>query len=157
MSKFTAIALSILISSAPLIVQAQSSLSETKAKNDRALGFSIAPIKSAEELANYIKSTPTGKSPLRYFSNVDRRIFLDSLTFGEKGLSGFSYGALKSSLNQKKATEVLSLFGAQYLAQSIFDPAKNSLMAPTDYKEYKCKSTATCSLSPTDICIGDNC
>ena len=157
MKGFLASFVSILIFVSPLISNAQTIYEKSTIAQQHALAFAIAPVKSADELKHYLKITPKGHVPFNYLSSVDKRIFLNSLTFGEKGLSGFNYAILKEKLNQKQITEVLSVFGAQHLVASVVGDVKSQIAAPTDYKDYKCSIKATCSVSNTEICIGDNC
>lgn len=122
----------------------------------KALAISVAPIKSASDLSNYVKMTPKTQSSLKYLSASDQRFFLASLTFNEKGLTGFDYGVLKKSLSAKQIAEVLSLFGYQHLTNQISGQKSASVaFAPVDYVDYRCESRATCETAMSKICTSN--
>lgn len=73
----------------------------------------LAPIKSQQDLERYLKLTPASATPLRFLSDSARTAFLASLTFNEKGLTGFKFSSLETELNPTKIAEILSLFGVQ--------------------------------------------
>lgn len=65
---------------------------------------------SAVELEQYLK-TPV--HPLDAFTNYGKREFLRSLTWGARGLSGFSIRPIERELNSEQALAVARLFGAE--------------------------------------------
>jgi hypothetical protein len=81
----------------------------------RQKAFELAPIKSATDLKNYMIMTPNRVSPLRYLPTQARETFLGSLTFNEKGLTGYNYKILQDSLTPNQTSQVLALFGQQHL------------------------------------------
>lgn len=73
----------------------------------------LAPIKSPQDLARYLKITPLNASSLKHLSDSARADFLASLTFNEKGLTSFKFATLEMELNPTRIAEILSLFGMQ--------------------------------------------
>ncbi len=73
----------------------------------------LAPIKSKQDLERYLAITPEYKSPFSALTSAARRSFIDSLTFNESGLTGFSYRELQSELTPTQADKLLALFGAR--------------------------------------------
>lgn len=79
-------AVSVPAMSAPKAVQTASRL-------DRLL----APIKSKQDLERYLAVTPDYQSAFSVLTPASRRAFIDSLTFNQNGLTGFSYRDCKRS------------------------------------------------------------
>jgi hypothetical protein len=123
-----------------------------------------APIRSEGALKSYLADLPKN-SPLIYFSAEARTKFLDSLTFGPDGLSGFKYSPIEDELTPTQAYELLSLFGVQRTVSSLSGLRKESSLdemimqrsslLDEDYKDYRCEIRATCSRSLTDICTSN--
>jgi hypothetical protein len=140
----------------------------------RNIAFELAPVKSQQTLRAYQSITPEVLSPLGKLSASARAEFLSSLTFNEKGLTGFNYRVLEDELTPSQAHSVLALFGAQRLttllkgarvetetdqkllkgsqAKSIFNPWGDGDEGGNE-KEYYCSGRATCSYSPANICM----
>lgn len=110
----------ILIISAIVSICSQSpAYAETDLAQQRAMAFQLAPIKSSNDLKNYLATTPLKKTPLNVLPKTEQSNFLKSLTFNENGLTGFNFQILKDNLSVSQTYKILSLFGAQHLAQSI--------------------------------------
>lgn len=71
--------------------------------------LAAAPIKSPRDLELHLKSHP-GDSPLMVMAPLNRRLFLDSLRFNEKGVTTLRYDVLES-LTPTEVYQILSLFG----------------------------------------------
>jgi len=76
-------------------------------------------IKSQANLDQYQALSAPLESPLNRLLAASLKRFLDSLTFNEKGLTGFSYIALQRELSATEVHQVLSLFGAQHTTSMI--------------------------------------
>lgn len=72
-----------------------------------------APVKSKAALRLHL-SQDLHSSPLRYLSSAALRRFTESITFNEKGVTGFSYEDIERELTVTQAYEVLGLFGQQH-------------------------------------------
>jgi hypothetical protein len=126
------------------------------------LAYLAAPIKSAEDLREYLYSSNFHTGPLKKLSEAGRQRFIGSLTFNEKGLTGFRYEDLKAELTVSQIYKILSLFGAQDSTASIKGlKPKNKLedviVLPQifwkDYEDFACTSRATCSRAIGSICM----
>ena len=78
-----------------------------------------APVKSLRECRTFQKKTPLPDSPLSRLSKAAQNRFIASLTFNEKGTTGFSYAQLESGLSAADVHRVLALFAAQHLTHAI--------------------------------------
>jgi hypothetical protein len=87
--------------------------------NTRNVAFELAPVKSQQTLRAYQSITPEVLSPLGKLSASARAEFLSSLTFNEKGLTGFNYRVLEDELTTSQVHSVLALFGAQHLTSRL--------------------------------------
>lgn len=130
------------------------------------LAYLIAPIKTATDLHEYLNSANMQNSPLKKLSEASRERFLSSLTFNEKGLSGFRYEDMENELKYTQIYQILGLFGAQD-ATMIIKGAKSTSSLDSaittmgsgdgtfyaDYKDYYCSGRATCSQRGGDICM----
>lgn len=127
----------------------------------------LAMIRSRTDLANYLASTRNQRTPLGMLSPVARRVFTDSLTFNENGLTGFNYKVLEAELTPSQAYQLLSLFGAQRLASMLKNArvetqtdkliiGMGSTYSPhliNDHEGYACIGRATCGRNMDDICM----
>ncbi|QCO67851.1 hypothetical protein E5843_08880 [Luteimonas yindakuii] len=77
-----------------------------------------APISSPEDLRSHLQ-VGLHASPLRYLSQAGLRRFVSSLSFGENGVSGFSYEDIERELTATQAYELLSLIGQQQFTHRI--------------------------------------
>lgn len=77
------------------------------------LATRIAPITSAATLRQYNKMTAADSNPLQALSADARQRFVDSITFNEKGITGYRYVELESELTPTQISKILSLFGVQ--------------------------------------------
>jgi hypothetical protein len=97
---------------------------------------------------------------------------LSSITFGEKGITGFHFADLQSELTVSQIYDVLVLFGVQkdvaIIPNARVETAADKRVisafpiipgdgggTDTDYTGYKCASRATCSVSTSDICTSN--
>jgi hypothetical protein len=74
--------------------------------------LSVAPIKTLADLLRYIDAPVESESPLSALNNRAFSAFVSSLTFNEKGLTGYSYLPLRG-LSASRAHEILALFEEQ--------------------------------------------
>ncbi|MDN5781325.1 MAG: hypothetical protein L0H23_04775 [Luteimonas sp.] len=77
------------------------------------IGNATATIRSQSDLSEYLQATPIARTPLGKLSPGAQRRFLGSLTFNEKGLTGFDYRALSDELSASEIHQVLGLFEMQ--------------------------------------------
>lgn len=83
--------------------------SESRLLMDRA----IAPIKSADQLVEFLASTEPSQNPLSMLSEGGLKVFLGSLSFGPEGLASFNSSILENELSLTESYAVLELFGFQ--------------------------------------------
>ncbi len=137
----------------------------------------VAPmgtIRSQGDLQRYLAATAKSGSPLDALSSSARARFLSSITFNEKGITGFRYGDLQSELTARQMFDVLHLFGVERDVKLIPNlrvetPADQRVISALpfadgggdgggfgkDYRDYWCVSRATCNPSPTSICTSN--
>lgn len=90
-----------------------------------ALAQAVAPIKSKEDLERYLKIIPPKSNALNLLSPAARERFIATLTFNEKGLTGFGFEDLQRELSQDQIVRVLALFGSESSALHIkLNPVK---------------------------------
>lgn len=135
---------------------------------DRVLAELVAPIKSPQELQAHLSQFGEKRSPLMHLSASSRRTFLESLSFNESGITGFSYRELEEELTYSQAYKVLALFGVQHMAGKL-----TGLRAPSsldrviqetgtleffeqDTKDAHCASAKVCDTRAGSICL-DKC
>lgn len=118
--------------------QAQSTLATGEASNAQAVTPSpqyesaaqdsdapLVPIRSSAQLTEYLGSHPS--NPLDAFNHRARKLFLESLTFSDRGLTGFRLQEVQSELTRSQAFAILSLFGVESVVNSLqFELADNS-------------------------------
>ncbi|MDM5182315.1 hypothetical protein PO883_34710, partial [Massilia sp. DJPM01] len=85
----------------------------TSAMQTSALASHMATITSSAQLTRYMKMTPPQENLLSALSEAARKRFLESLTFNEKGITGYRYAELESELTPTQIAKILSLFGSQ--------------------------------------------
>ena len=100
-----------------------------------------APIKSIQDMSTYMASQ--SRTPLDKLSPTGKQNFLNSLDFGEKGLTSFQYNILEAELTPTDIYAVLSLYGLQNGTPQLDGArAKTSLdRAVLQINRYKPKST----------------
>jgi len=137
--------------------------------SSRNIAFELAPVKSQQTLRAYQSITPDVLSPLGKLSLSAKAEFLSSLTFSEKGLTGFNYRVLEDELTASQVHSLLALFGAQHLTARLKGASveteadytirgtrvKGGIYTPElgDYSGYKCVERATCMESRSYICM----
>ncbi|MDM5177418.1 hypothetical protein PO883_09470 [Massilia sp. DJPM01] len=84
-----------------------------------AVSQAIAPIKSQADLERYLKMVPPKSNALYLLSPAARERFLATVTFNEKGLTGFGFEDLQRELSQEQIAKVLALFGSESSAKYI--------------------------------------
>lgn len=139
----------------------------------RNVAFELAPVKSQQTLRAYQSITPDILSPLGKLSVTTRAEFLSSLTFNEKGLTGFNYRLLEDELTPSQVHSVLALFGAQHLTSRlngarVETAMDNMLLKPVakigglgglfddqfgDHKGYWCFQRNNCYVNENFICM----
>ncbi|MCY0910650.1 hypothetical protein [Massilia antarctica] len=92
----------------------------------------VAPIKSQLDLQRYLKMVPPKSNPLYLLSPTARERFLASVTFNEKGLTGFGFEDLQRELSQAQIAKVLALFGSESSAKYIKPSADTRAPGPGD-------------------------
>jgi hypothetical protein len=123
-----------------------------------------APIRSRRDLVRHLRASRDEGSPLLALSEEGRRRFLSSLTFNEKGVTGYRYDDLERELTATEAYLILALFGVQgdvarmqnLREETFLDRELKSLMKTQcqngDYMDYRCESRATCTSHTRYIC-----
>lgn len=119
----------------------------------------LAPIKSSQNLEAFNKE----ESPLNALPKEARQDFLDSLTFNERGLTGFNYHILETQLSPSQIYKILALFGSQHLTPKFQQaeattPLDHLLLEQDfipygDHLNYECISRATCAYAQQRICM----
>lgn len=89
--------------------------------NQFEIDLALAPVKSQAELGEVL----TSFSPIEKLSSYNRESFINSITFGENGVTGFSMTELEDELTVSEIYQVLTLFGMQANI-SHFDKARIS-------------------------------
>lgn len=126
---------------------------------------SAPTIKSANDLKKYLLTTAKSGSPLDRLSPDARARFLTSLTFNDRGLTGFRFVDLRDELPPTQIYQILSLFGQQQdtsliKGARILNSTDRAIVSVVpvcgpdgcDYPGYYCRARATCSRSDTEIC-----
>ena len=126
--------------------------------------LNTALIRSKSELNAFV-ATGFQASPLNDLSPADRSLFINSLTFNEKGLTGFRFDVL-SSLSPTAAYRLLSLFGAQKYTSQLDLPKQGrtsldeAIMSQQQTLEivrgHRCETRATCRQDSSAACT-ENC
>lgn len=145
----------------------------------RELALASAPIKSAADLTAYLAAAGNRTTPFTRMSDAARGRFIQSITFNENGITGFSYQDIQSEMSPTEIYQLLSLFGAQHvtplirgaIARTALDraimagagkPSSNTgggivqpSLAPAggDHEGYQCVSRATCYAATSYICM----
>jgi hypothetical protein len=150
-------------------VQMASDILIKDAARRHAIAQATAPIRSRGDLDQYLFTHKTIASPLDAFSPSLRQMFLSSLTFNEKGITGFRYDVLES-LTPTEIYKILSLFGAQGFTPQltnvrIVTPTDNLIMSPPSggvigigfdfLKDYRCQSRGTCHVDNMAACTSN--
>ncbi|SEP00325.1 hypothetical protein SAMN02800692_3181 [Luteibacter sp. UNC138MFCol5.1] len=127
--------------------------------------LSGAKIKSLADLYAYESSNPSEANPLTKLSASGRQRFIESLTFNDSGITGFSISDLRSELSVEQIYDVLALFGVQddiglipeARSTTSRDRAiqQGSVRLPMDYRNYKCASRASCRREFDHICTSN--
>jgi hypothetical protein len=130
----------------------------------------LGTIRSQSDLQRYLSATASSGTPLSALSSAARSRFLSSITFNEKGITGFHYGDLQSELTASQIFDVLHLFGVEkdvaiipnvrvetamdrrVISTIIIEPQP---VDGTDYKGYWCALRATCNPSKDSICTSN--
>ncbi len=87
------------------------------------------PIRSKRELTAYLNTHRT--SPLDAFDAPARERFIESLTFSDRGLTGYRTAEIQSDLTRAQAHAILSLFGVQSTVDSLdFERDADSASTP---------------------------
>lgn len=133
----------------------------------RHLAFVAAPIKTSDDLREYLETIGHRSSPLKKLSENSRKRFTESITFNEEGVTGFYAADIESELTPTQTYQLLALFGAQDLTSRLTGLKSSSSqdkeimgkVTPTvigsDYKDYKCISRGTCESSLGFICTAN--
>lgn len=153
----------------PVEVSGQALPSSNKqAEALRRIQHLLAPIKSWEDLQDYLAVTRLDASPLDKLSPAAKQRFLGSLVFSEHGLASFEYVDLENELSPTDIYKVLSLFGVQSDTATLRNVRMSSesdglimnYMGPpnspySDHLDYRCASRGTCTRSSGDICTSN--
>jgi hypothetical protein len=122
------------------------------------------PIKSRAQLQAYLVATTETGSPLNALPTEARSRFLASLSFNQKGITGYNYGDLHSDLTVRQVYQILSLFGAQrdtaLVGGRVTTTSDRMLLSSqgipnTDHPGYECVSHGSCYATPQFICMSD--
>lgn len=122
--------------------------------------MALAPVKNPEDLAIYLARYGED-SPLGQMSPMNRERFLQSLSFGDRGLAWFDYASL-DDLNPVQIYRVLGILGVQALVADALqrgDANVNAtgLLAPSlaPIKGYRCGGGHTCIVDDTAACTSN--
>lgn len=130
------------------------------------ISLRMAAIRSLGDVHNYVAIHRSRLTPLDALSPGNRRVFLDSLTFNNNGITGFSYAPLQG-LTPSQAYKILSLFGVERLTQHVpgLSPSSDTdkmIMSPLnttgpgmDHEGYACQSRGTCAPKMSYICTSN--
>ncbi len=118
-----------------------------------------ALIKSKNDMAFYAK-IKDATFPLNYLNDSERNVFINSLSFNEKGLTSFSYKSLEN-LDKTQKYKILSLFGFEDATKFILKPNENKtclkgMKCGGPLIGYKCISKGTCQSDSGYACT-NNC
>lgn len=116
-----------------------------------------APVKSAEDLHDYLRSAGHQGTPLDFLSDEGRSIFLNSLQFGDDGLASFNSAVLREELTADQAYALLSLFGFQSAAAEWLSPESPHIDAENQYVEGYCVGVGTCRKDEDHWCHPPSC
>lgn len=141
---------------------------ERRALLQREIAGRLATIRSEADLHSYLASARTANSPLDLLSAGAKRRFLESLVFTPNGLGSFTYADIRNELTLSEAYRLLSLFGREATAASIrgirVESEEDRMIAQasaglrnTDYMDYWCRTTSTCTRKLEDICVAPGC
>lgn len=135
---------------------------------DQDVALAMAPIKSRRQLEAHLQAAKSTASPLLALEPAARKRFLDSITFNDKGITGFSYTELQSRLTASQVYKILSLFGAQHTTSMVRGVRRENALdmeimspvdgprcpsQPCDYEGYRCEGRATCAPNINTICM----
>lgn len=137
------------------------------------LDFLVAPIKSQADLKRHLNAVESfeATSPLTRLSRDARHEFVASVTFNDKGITGYRTDTLEKELTVSQIYQVLSLFGQQRntsifknsridseLDREIMNMYKSDSSKSCDagdYEGYKCESRGTCTRALGKICTSN--
>jgi hypothetical protein len=139
----------------------------------------LAPIRSLSDLHDYMAAHARTRTPLDALSPTAKRVFLDSLSFNEKGVTSFNYAILEDELTASQAYKILGLFGVERLTSKLHNARvvsdtdrlimSNMSVQPAtcggggtttstgmcDHDDYRCISRATCMSAMSMICTSN--
>ncbi|HWT16490.1 MAG TPA: hypothetical protein VN581_11950 [Patescibacteria group bacterium] len=132
----------------------------------RDIALALAKVRSTKDLS---RLDAESRARLDKLSPKARARFLASLTFSDKGLSGFDYTVLVDELTATDIYRILELFGQQHITSMLSDVKVETstdrlIMSmskdPTmkiraDHMEYRCETRATCVDSTPHICTSN--
>lgn len=134
------------------------------------VAMKLAMIKSEGDLHRYISSSPREVSVFSAMSRADFDIFVSSLTFNDRGLTGFDPTSLRN-ISPSEVYKILSLFGMQSGTSKIGAVPNSDLdrdlnVAPLgigggdssviDFLEgYRCEGQHTCRESQRAACTSN--
>lgn len=141
---------------------------ESRAALQREISGKLARIKSEADLHAYLASMRAMQTPLDRLSPGAKRRFIDSLVFTPNGLGSFTYADIRNELTLSEAYQLLALFGREATAASIrgtrIESDEDRMIAKvsdglrnTDYMDYWCRTTSTCTRKLEDICVAPGC
>jgi len=116
-------------------------------------------IKSKADLEHYSKSEYP-EFPLNKLKGKNRKLFIESLTFNEKGLTGFNIQILQH-LEKNQVYQILKLFGIGTFTDNVFGSdlsekgygGDDTGTVEGDFlKGYYCAFRASCSEHPQSAC-----
>lgn len=121
--------------------------------------LAAAPIRKAADVEAFIAANPV--SPLSALSAMDRKLFLDSLTYNEGGVTSFRFDVLQA-LTPSQAYKILALIGMQGFVPNLRSGSETAtdrkIMAATPSPSilvgYYCKSQGTCWVANDRACSG---
>lgn len=107
-------------------------------------------IRSRNDLDAYLRTTAGAGSPINRLSPRARARFLSSLTFNQKGLTGFRYDDLRAELMPSQISHILRLFGLQADTSITGDRVASTQQRASVSSQLTAKPVGTKALSQAD-------
>jgi hypothetical protein len=109
-------------------------------KQQKKMDMLRAQVHSKIDLEKFQAATESDRNPLNLLSEAGRTTFVESLTFNEKGLTGFNYAVLEEELSMSQIHRILATFGSQESIKL--------------FKQAKIKNSGDIALMSSGMCDG---
>ncbi len=95
-------------------------VASAKAEHDqRELDRALAPVKSLSDFYKHMQQDNAAAAAFRKLDASSQAVFVNSLTFNEKGLTGFNYKVVEDFLTLSEAYHLLGCFGVQRVVRGL--------------------------------------